>query len=1012
MMNDKKSNRAYPGQRQRTNKTSLTADPFTPETSTESFSGPQLTIISANIEGMSSAKEELLQNLCVQHGCHVLCIQETHRSHKMHRPKVKGMVLAIERPHDKYGSAIFVHPDVQVLSTALTEENNIEVLTLETANCTISSLYKPPGADFIITKPSNFQNKSIHIVIGDFNSQSCLWGYDHEDENGTAVQEWAEINHLTLIHDAKQPASFNSGRWKRGYNPDLIFSSNRISELCVKSVCSPIPNTQHRPIMCQIFAAIRPQTVPFRRRYNFKKADWSKFADMLDIEVSSIEPTPELYDAFTTTVKKCSRRFIPRGCRTSFIPGLTSDEVALLTEYKKLFEENPFSESTVEAGNRLISAIRETKRDHWIKTVEDLDLRRDSHKAWRLLRRLSNDPTKTSVHYNVTANQIAHQLLMNGKPIYKHKVPRYQRVIQEESNDLTIPFSMAELEKAIGQTKNGKSAGLDDIRTEQIKHFGSKTKEWLLKLFNNCMKNCQIPKIWRKSRVIALLKPGKEGNNPKNFRPVALLCHLYKLLERMILNRLLPIIDPLLIPEQAGFRPGRSCTGQLLNLTQFIEDGFEAAKVTGVAFVDLSAAYDTVNHQLLFAKVHTLIKNSSLTRFIATLLQNRRYFVDFQGQRSRWRLQKNGLPQGSVLAPLLFNIYTNDQPITPNTRSFLYADDLALVAQCEDFESVENNLTSALKGLSKYYSANQLKPNPSKTQVCAFHLRNREASRKLKIVWSGVELEHCYNPKFLGVTLDRALTYKKHCLNTKSKVYTRNNLLRKLAGSQWGSQPDTIRRSAMALCYSTAEYACPVWYNSTHAKQVDVALNETCRTITGCLRPTPAECLYQLAGIAPPSVRREIAANKERKKVVQEATHPLHGHEPHAQRLKSRKSFLRTSKELKTTCEKARLELWKAKESFPLGWKRIDETLPPGYDQGWLIWKSLNRLRSGVGRSKINLAKWGYIKEDSIQCDCGEDQTVKHMLQCRLCPTFCTEDELYEASQNAVEVAKFWSNII
>ena len=143
-----------------------------------------------------------------------------------------------------------------------------------------------------------------------------------------------------MIHDAKQTASFNSGRWKRGYNPDLIFSSNRISELCVKSYCSPISNTQHRPIMCQIFAAVRPQKVPFRRRYNFKKADWLKFTDMLNIEVSSIEPTPESYDIFTTTVKKCSRRSIPRGCRTSFIPGLTSEEAVLLTEYKKLFEEN------------------------------------------------------------------------------------------------------------------------------------------------------------------------------------------------------------------------------------------------------------------------------------------------------------------------------------------------------------------------------------------------------------------------------------------------------------------------------------------------------------------------------------------------------------------------------------------------------------------------------------------------------------------------------------------------
>lgn len=301
---------------------------------------------------------------------------------------------------------------------------------------------------------------------------------------------------------------------------------------------------------------------------------------------------------------------------------------------------------------------------------------------------------------------------------------------------------------------------------------------------------------------------------------------------------------------------------------------------------------------------------------------------------------------------------------------------------------------------------------PRRTTVCAFHLRNREATRKLKVVWSGVELEHCETPKYLGVTLDRSLTFKKHCMNCKSKVSTRNNLLWKLAGSQWGSQPETIRTSAMALCYSAAEYACPVWYNSAHAKQVDIALNDTCRIITGCLKPTPVEWLYHLAGIAPPHVRREIAANKERKKVEQERNHPLYGHELHPRRLKSRKSFLRTSKQLKTTPENARLQLWKTTTYLPPGWKRFSETLPPGYEEDWMTWKSLNRLRSGVGRSKVNLARWGYTDQGNIQCDCGEDQTVKHMLHCRLCPASCTEDDLHEGTQKALEVAKYWAKVI
>ena len=122
----------------------------------------------------------------------------------------------------------------------------------------------------------------------------------------------------------------------------------------------------------------------------------------------------------------------------------------------------------------------------------------------------------------------------------------------------------------------------------------------------------------------------------------------------MILNCLLPIVDEKLIPEQAGFRPGRSCTRKILKLTQHIEDGFEKGMVTGAIFVDLSAAYNTINHRKLLQKLLEITKDSSMTEYTQTMLSNRRFYVILHGKRSKWRNQKNGLPQVSVLAPLLF----------------------------------------------------------------------------------------------------------------------------------------------------------------------------------------------------------------------------------------------------------------------------------------------------------------------------------------------------------------------
>ena len=242
--------------------------------------------------------------------------------------------------------------------------------------------------------------------------------------------------------------------------------------------------------------------------------------------------------------------------------------------------------------------------------------------------------------------------------------------------------------------KNGKAAGLDEILTEEIKNFVPVTTQWVLSLLNACTRTHRLPRLWRHERVVALLKPGKDPSSPKSFRPISLLCHLYKLDERLILNRLSPIIEHVLIPEQAGFRPGKYFTAQVLNLTQNIEDGFETWKITGIVLLDLSAAYDTVNHRRLLEKVYNMTRDYRLMCMIRTLLENRRFFVELGGKRSRWRSQRNGLPQGRVIAPLLFNVYTNEQPIHPGTRSFVYADDLVVTTQSTDVARGNTDLSS------------------------------------------------------------------------------------------------------------------------------------------------------------------------------------------------------------------------------------------------------------------------------------------------------------------------------
>ena len=984
-------------------------------TSAATYTGtPSITVISVNIEGFSAVKGEIVSQLCRESKCDVLCMQETHRGTAMKRPTVPGMRIAVEVPHDKHGSAIFVGAAVDVVSVAWTNVDGVEILTVELQNCSVTSVYKPPTTTFTFSKPVNFDTKQVRIVIGDFNSHSTTWGYQETNEDGCKVENWAPTMSLQLIHDSKLPCSFSSARWKKGYNPDLMFVSERICQLSSKEIGDPIPSSQHRPVILKVKGAVRLVATPFKRRFNFRRADWGCFAAGVDAAITGLNDVPESYDDFIGLIRRISRKTIPRGCRTSYCPGLSKMASVKFTRYKELYAIDPFSEETLSAGEDLLGVIADTRKEAWHNMVESIDMKHSSRKAWAMIKRLSGDPMAPRGHMNVTPDQIASVLLLNGKAkdttnrIHRH----IHRNVPAETQEGTKPFTAGELDRAIQTMRCGKASGGDDLTVDQIKHFGPVTRNWLLRLFNNILRSHRIPKQWCKSNVVAILKPGKDPANPKSFRPISLLCHLYKLFERMLLCRLSAAVEDKLIPEQAGFRAGKSCTSQILNLTQHIEDGFQRGMVTGVAFVDLTAAYDTVNHKMLLNKLYKMTKDYGLVEMIRALLSNRRFQVAIQGKKSRWRSQKNGLPQGSVLAPILFNIYTNDQPITPESRHFLYADDLALAAQAHTFEEVEATLEGGLARMGTYYRDNQLSPNPAKTQIAAFHLRNSEARRELNVTWEGVPLSFTVLPKYLGVTLDRTLTFKAHAEATKHKVSARNNILRRISGTTWGADPTTLRTTAMALCYSSGEYAAPVWYRSSHAGQVDVPLNEACRLITGCLKATPLEKIYLLAGIAPPEIRRSVIADSERTRQVMDSRHPMFSQQAPVARLKSRKSFLQTTAKLERSPSKKRVIRWRNQCGGKGFQVRTDvaETLPPGGDCRYSVWKAMNRLRTGVGRCGVDMVRWGYGGEE--ECGCGLLQTRDHFLRCSLNPVPCNQSDLVNANQSAVTVAQYWSGRI
>ena len=197
------------------------------------------------------------------------------------------------------------------------------------------------------------------------------------------------------------------------------------------------------------------------------------------------------------------------------------------------------------------------------------------------------------------------------------------------------------------------------------------------------------------AKMIAALKSNKPADNAGSYRPISPLCIPYKLYERLIYNRIRPIIESVLPEEQAGFRPNRCTLDQVALFNEDIEASLDKKLKTGVVLLDLSAAYDTVWLRGLTLELLKTIPSKEMVRAIMCMISQRHFHVHIGKSKSHCRTLFNRVPQGSVIAPALFILYTYDIPTTLS-REYIYADDFAMMASDTFSIVVEQTLSENL----------------------------------------------------------------------------------------------------------------------------------------------------------------------------------------------------------------------------------------------------------------------------------------------------------------------------
>lgn len=619
---------------------------------------------------------------------------------------------------------------------------------------------------------------------------------------------------------------------------DLFITNTNINEVLSGVVCSGI--SDHFPIYlflerhnnrthAQAAATVRFQNLTEETLHSFN----SRLMNESWTDVFRCETADAAYEKFISVFKRIylqsfkDRIFKTNGKNRK--PWINQECLRRIKQknklYKKFLKTRLVSDlqKFKQYRNKLTSFLKNEKRCYLHSQFQQ-DACKGSADMWRKINKLLN----LRVHSPVVEELVSEGRRVHGielaekfntffKEIVKssHCPPPADHAIPRNTKSIFFePTDESEIQTIVNTLPNSKARDVDDIQIGPIKYVINTIAPVLSYIYNLALSTGCFPKLMQVSKVIVLFKGG-DKNEMSNYRPISILPVFSKVLEKVIHNRLLNFCTKfeLITPAQYGFRPKRSTETALLMQKEIILDALESKQLCIGVFVDFSKAFDRLNHQTLLQKLELYGIRGIASALLKSYLEHRFQCVAIGKDVSTFQRITTGVPQGSILGPLLFTLYVNDiTRISNKPHYILYADDTSLLFKGTNIPCLISTINGVLETLNSWSRANSLLINSKKTKAVLFHSRQSVVSLDLQIQLDNTITDVVDTVKTLGVFFHENMSWDHHINSVLSKLAKSVGILARVRSFF----PVSIKLLLYnALFVSHVNYCFLVWGNTT-----------------------------------------------------------------------------------------------------------------------------------------------------------------------------------------------------